>query len=250
MKKKKKFLIVTILCSILILGSVAFGQGDIQVYVNNQKIDFPDAAPYIANNSTLVPVRFIAESLGAKVEWSQPTQEVTITKDYKQIVLKVGEKIARVGDKVIELDTNAEIKDSRTFVPLRFISETFDAKVEWVAETRAVLINTGTNSSEIIDEIIDNKEILLESKVKYVDFISKDKYIFDIYENTGTKFITSDFLGTITLIKDGSIIEQLSPYPSNHLYYYPVINDLKAIDYLGLYYYGHDTIEIVESPFK
>jgi hypothetical protein len=39
-----------------------------------------DVAPYISNSRTLVPLRFVAESLGADVDWNPNTKVVTVTK--------------------------------------------------------------------------------------------------------------------------------------------------------------------------
>lgn len=255
---KKKFHIITILCSILILGSVAFGQSDIQVYVNNQKIVFPDASPYVANNRTLVPVRFIAESLGANVDWSQSNQEVTITKDSKQIVLKIGEKIARVGDKVIELDTNADIKDSRTFVPLRFISETFDAKVEWVQETRTVLINTGTESTENdttwikpIDSVIKNKELIYSDMIKNAKLVDKYKYDLELFTSENQLFIKSNVDAyAMVFIKDDTIVHSVFPMISQGITYIPIDFELDEYDYFGIYEFRTEDMELIPNTFK
>lgn len=37
-------------------------------------------APIIINNRTYVPIRFVAEELGADVQWNETTQQITITK--------------------------------------------------------------------------------------------------------------------------------------------------------------------------
>lgn len=37
-------------------------------------------APLIIDNRTYVPIRFVAEELGASVEWNESTKEIVITK--------------------------------------------------------------------------------------------------------------------------------------------------------------------------
>ncbi len=49
-------------------------------------------------------------------------------------------KIARLNDKVVTLDCAPLIKEGRTFVPLRFISEAFGAKVDWISSEKKILI--------------------------------------------------------------------------------------------------------------
>jgi len=52
----------------------------IRVVVNGTKINFPDAEPFIDENSrTQVPIRFVGEALGADVSWDGNTKKVTIT---------------------------------------------------------------------------------------------------------------------------------------------------------------------------
>ncbi|MDR0958318.1 MAG: copper amine oxidase N-terminal domain-containing protein [Clostridiales bacterium] len=102
---------------------------------NTHDLEQPfDVAPYIdtASNRTMVPVRFIAESLGAKVEWDDPTDTVTITLGDKTVSLVIGTPIGDYGAPVI---TN-----SRTFVPARYVLEQFGANVVWDESTQSVSI--------------------------------------------------------------------------------------------------------------
>lgn len=46
----------------------------------NESLITLNVAPYISNGSTLVPVRFVSESLGADVAWDSTTKTITITK--------------------------------------------------------------------------------------------------------------------------------------------------------------------------
>lgn len=137
-KLVSSILIVATLC--LINFSTAFG-ADISVYVNNNKITFPDQKPYIdPNKRTMVPVRFVSEALGSSVAWDQSNQIVTIVRREKTVKLRVGETKALVDGVTKTFDTKAVIKNQRTMVPLRFISETFGADVEWIAKSSTVKI--------------------------------------------------------------------------------------------------------------
>lgn len=92
-----------------------------------------DAAPQIINNSTYVPVRFIAENLGAQVEFLQETNQVQIKTGEKTIYLPI--------DKVTtELATPARIIEGRTMVPVRYVSEQLGALVNYFADTRTIEI--------------------------------------------------------------------------------------------------------------
>lgn len=126
---------------------------DIQVKVDNVSVEFPDVKPYIdpSTSRTMIPIRFVSEKLGASVEWDGANRTVTMTKEGKQISLKIGEKKATVSGKQITFDAAATLQNNRTFVPLRFVSEAYGAKVDWLATERLVLITTnlsdGTGTS-------------------------------------------------------------------------------------------------------
>jgi hypothetical protein len=125
-------------------SSSRFAIMKVGVSVNGNQIDFPDAQPFIdeESNRTMVPVRFVGEALGAKVEWDAVQQTVRMDKEGKQIALRIGEKKATINGKVITFDAKAIIQDKRTFVPLRFVSEAFGSKVEWDAKNLMVKITT------------------------------------------------------------------------------------------------------------
>lgn len=142
----KKLLSLVLLVLTLTSSLVIYSASDIKVTVNGNVVAFPDAKPYIENGRTMVPVRFIAENLGCKVDWNGQLRVVYIKKSEKAIELKIGASEAILNGQVINLDTKAIIKQSRTFVPLRFVSEALGANVEWDGATRTVIITTSTEA--------------------------------------------------------------------------------------------------------
>ncbi|MCD1261342.1 copper amine oxidase N-terminal domain-containing protein [Paenibacillus athensensis] len=125
----------------------------VSVVVDGKKIGFPDVQAFIdANGRTLVPVRFVAESLGAKVGWEAKTQSVPISRGDQSIVLTIGQNIVQVNGKAVTLDTKAILSGGRTLVPLRFVSEVLGAKVEWDNPTETVFIQTHEDSDAKVDE--------------------------------------------------------------------------------------------------
>lgn len=123
---------------------------DIRVFVNKSLVDFSgDVKPFINDDSrTMVPVRFVSEELGALVEWDAEGNRVIIRQGELTIVLVIGNNFAHVNGVKMEFDeeTAAEITTedniARTVVPVRFISETLGAGVEWVGATRTIFITT------------------------------------------------------------------------------------------------------------
>ncbi len=109
--------------------------------IDTNNIDQEGTAPFISNGRTLVPVRVIAESFGSKVGWDDPTDTVTITGKTTVIKLVIGSSTATVNGKNVKLDVPADIYNSRTFVPIRFVSEALGYNVSYVDMTKNVIIS-------------------------------------------------------------------------------------------------------------
>jgi hypothetical protein len=90
-----------------------------------------DAAPEIVASRTFVPIRFIAETFGSTVGWIPATRSVTIVLGSTTINLQIGNKTAVIKGKIIALEAAPYIKNSRTMVPLRVITESFGGNVAW-----------------------------------------------------------------------------------------------------------------------
>ena len=114
--------------------------GNINAWINNEVYRL-DAAPYIKPpGRTMVPLRFIAEGLGAEVGWDGIERKVTINYRGETIELWIGKTLAKVNGQNYLLDVAPEIKNGRTFVPIRFIAEAFGAKVGWNSQLKEVSI--------------------------------------------------------------------------------------------------------------
>ncbi len=99
-----------------------------------------DVAPVIVNDRTMLPARFVAENLGAKVEWNAEERKVTITAEDIEIVLVIDSDVAYVNGEEVKLDSPAFIMNDRTYTPVRFIAENLGAKVNWVEGASEVII--------------------------------------------------------------------------------------------------------------
>jgi len=99
-----------------------------------------DAPPEIVASRTFVPVRFIAETFGSTVTWIPATRSITIVLGTTTIGLQIGNKTAVINGKIIALEAAPYIKNSRTMVPLRVISESFGGDVAWDPALRTITI--------------------------------------------------------------------------------------------------------------
>ncbi|MTI68556.1 MAG: LysM peptidoglycan-binding domain-containing protein [Firmicutes bacterium] len=115
---------------------------NISIKVNNKLLN-PDKRPYLENDRTFVPIRFIAEALNVdEIIWKSNSKTAILKKDDKIIKLPIGSKTARVNNTYIKLDSYINIYEGRTFVPVRFVSEIFDCMVGWNQINYTVLIDT------------------------------------------------------------------------------------------------------------
>lgn len=145
--KKTRRVLTFVLAFVLMLSSVnVFAAKNekrnpaLNGIIVNGHIVYSDVEPYIKNSRTYVPIRFIAEELGYDVKWNAKEKMVTMKADETNVELKIGSDNMKVKDKDVKLDAPPEIKDSRTFVPLRAIAEAFGEKVDYSKDYRAVYI--------------------------------------------------------------------------------------------------------------
>ena len=94
----------------------------------------------IENGRTLVPIRAVSETLKAEVEWYDDTQEITVTKGDIFVKMAIGNSKAYVNGGEQQLDTPPTIRNGRTLVPLRFVAESLKLNVEWIDESRTIII--------------------------------------------------------------------------------------------------------------
>ena len=111
----------------------------ITVKVEGKEVVFPDQAPVIHDDRTLVPVRFVAENLGYTVDYDAEEHSAVI--DGGRIIMYIGTDQADIDGRRVQLDTSSILMNDRTMVPLRVIAETLGCTVDWVPENRTVLVN-------------------------------------------------------------------------------------------------------------
>ena len=144
----KKIILSFIVCVSILFSVTAFAANeDIIVTVNGEVLETP-IAPQLVNDRTMLPMRSIFESLGAAVTWFEADQIIFATKGNAFITLKIGVCAMSVqttdsNENVsVSLDTAPYIDSGYTLVPVRAVAESLQAKVEWVSETRTVVITT------------------------------------------------------------------------------------------------------------
>lgn len=125
----------------LAFGISAAAEEDIKVEVNKAQIEF-DTPPVIKNERTLIPVRAVAEEMGLEVDWDDSIKTAYVRSEDTEVSLTIGSNIITINDDEQEMDIAPEIINERTLLPIRFIAEAFDAKVDWIQETQTVVIDS------------------------------------------------------------------------------------------------------------
>ncbi|WP_416291901.1 CotH kinase family protein [Paenibacillus illinoisensis] len=103
----------------------------ITVTLDGQAISFPDQDPLEQSGRVMVPVNAILEALGAEVTWDKTAKTVTAVLNDQTLVLQIGSSTATVNGETLDIDAPAIILNSRTLVPVRFISEGLGLTVDW-----------------------------------------------------------------------------------------------------------------------
>jgi Copper amine oxidase N-terminal domain len=178
MMRKISVMLAVILMMSAVLSSVTLAfELPLRVVVNKEKVEFSDAEPFEDDQGRIqVPLRFVSEALGAKVGWDHETGKATVELDKKVIVFTIDKEEYTINGENKKMDTKALLKDTRTFVPVRYVSEGLGATVEWDESINTVYIDTTTIAAEAeIDRSKPWKE---------------EYYGFTVTHNTGSKLST------------------------------------------------------------
>ena len=151
----KRFLLIVSLVSIILLSSTMdsaytdtldnlnYKSANARFLINGKELTF-EQEPVLVKDRILVPLRKIAESLGASVEWDQGIQQVTVQKGNKVIGLNIDSDVGFKKTGIIFiLEQPPILVNGRTMVSLRFLAEGLGAKVSWDEKNRTVYISEG-----------------------------------------------------------------------------------------------------------
>ncbi len=236
-KKLLGFTLITLFVSVLIIGVVFAEANHIKIIVNGQEIE-PNIQPMIVEDRVMVPIRSIAESIGANVTWNQEANSVIImTKD------KISKMVANIPDEEVVLsavekdgmyeDFTLEIKGSKRFLDWKNVSNpTYapelllkDIDHHGQKELIAILTNGTGTGVHVTEAHIINQETLSET------YIDNPKAI--ILKNVKTKITDNEVEISIGNQKTVINIEKLNIEPANlfsdvgfgNICDYEVVND-------------------------
>ncbi|WP_018921454.1 copper amine oxidase N-terminal domain-containing protein [Salsuginibacillus kocurii] len=155
------------LVGFLAWGPIAAAEG-ITVVVDDDVKEY-DQSPVLKEERVLVPLRGIFGDLGAEVTWEEKTEMVHAVNQEIEMELPLNSSNAIINNEEVELDVNAQTVNDRTMVPLRFVSETFGAKVDWHDKEKTVkIVSAETPDEELpLPESVPEDE---DEEISLVDF--------------------------------------------------------------------------------
>ncbi len=184
-----KKILLTILAAIFIVAfanNLAYAEDitqDINVVIDEYKlVYFQDQKPFIDdNNRTLVPIRFVSEELGAKVNWDSINRQVILEYEEKIITITLNQSISVIDNGInlreVDIGTNAILKSNRVMVPLRFVSETLGAEIDWDGKSRTIFIDLPKKvlpDEDLIKSLNnqdENKQEIISKQESYNDLV-------------------------------------------------------------------------------
>lgn len=181
---KKIFILISlifILSGIVVYADNITEKSDIKIVINGVLGNYTDV-PIIKDNRTLLPFREVLKNLGVQdddqhIIWNSTNKSITIIKDNVKIYLQINKNKAKLND----IDKNIDLNDTsvvpiiyknRTYIPARFIAESFNMNVNWNSETETVSIdNKGSETTPMSTNIINPTPIPKISSVRDVEKI-------------------------------------------------------------------------------
>jgi hypothetical protein len=157
-----------ILLAVLLLGIISPASASATsapfVYMSGQKLSFTNQVT-AHNGVTFIELRKVFELQGIKLTYFPESKEIIGEKKGFTFLTKVGSDIASINGEKIIMPAPSYAKNSRTMIPLRFLSEHLGLKVDWFKEIHSIII-TGkpihTDFTFTKDEL--NPDLLVQFK--------------------------------------------------------------------------------------
>lgn len=119
--------------------SPSYKTSGLKVYVNGQKIAF-NSEPVIYQNTNLVPLREIANSLGASITYDQETGTIGVTKGSRKVTLTIGSKTVYYNGSAETASAAPKVINSVTYVPAQVFARGLGASLEFDSSKNSLKI--------------------------------------------------------------------------------------------------------------
>ncbi|WP_317366719.1 N-acetylmuramoyl-L-alanine amidase [uncultured Tyzzerella sp.] len=157
----------------------------VYLYVNSKKVEDLPLEPIIINNYTLVPARESFEKIGASVTWIKDKEQVQVVYKDMVVLMKINDVNATVNGQLFKMSIPPKLINSKTMIPVRFVSEAMGLDVVWKNDERIIdikekiLQDTTTETTTLETTTISNPQINIEG----INMPDSDERTFSIYSN-------------------------------------------------------------------
>ncbi len=145
----KVVILLLMVVAIFNIAPDAYAESPIKLIIDGKTVK-ADPEAFMESNRTLVPIRVIAEGLGAEVTWDNNSRTVHISKEDRQVVLAIDSRLIEYtvdNETIYNLsDVAPLISEERTFVPVRVVSNALGVGIHWDNDRRAVIIDSSEKS--------------------------------------------------------------------------------------------------------
>ncbi|MCX7709268.1 MAG: MBL fold metallo-hydrolase [Clostridia bacterium] len=196
--KKISWVLMVVLMVGLFAGQ-ASAIGGTSIVMDGKTMDLGGTEPFVDAGSKTVylPLRAVAEALGAAIRWDANTGEVVVTYGSDSICLKEGEKKISINGEFTSLDSKVLSKSQKLFVPAGFFEQRFGIKPDWDEKAGKITIKTVLN---LLDKVSHYKQSTVKiggEKTVYIDPFSiggepKDADIVFVTHTHGDHFSVPD----------------------------------------------------------
>ncbi|BBI35014.1 copper amine oxidase N-terminal domain-containing protein [Cohnella abietis] len=146
---------VTVMLLVIIMGLLSVGYAgaaadkvDVSFLIDGKTFKTPagEPEPYVNKDQrTMVSLRFFASAIGMPskdIKWDNKTQTATLKRNGNTAEITVGNATMKVNKTTVVMDTKAEMKKGRLFIPVRYMVEALGVYMEWNAEKRLITIKS------------------------------------------------------------------------------------------------------------
>ena len=133
---------------------------EIHILYNDKMVQYEDVKPVINEDRVMIPFRAALESMGAKVGYNEAQRLVTAQKGNIIIRFTLLDSVIHINNNGAEsdmvMDVPMIIREDRTLVPIRFMSNALGMQVGWDGVTRTVVVMDYDAVADEISRIAPN----------------------------------------------------------------------------------------------
>jgi len=145
--------LITLLSAFILMPSIPVSSSGIDcepiaVYVDGERVIFPDQEPVIIDGRVLVPVRAVFEAMGFEVEWGDRRNEVTLVENERTVIIPVGNDVfytyrfSIANIQLYTLSSITQILNQRTVMSIQTVLELFNFIYNWDDTTNIITIQS------------------------------------------------------------------------------------------------------------